>query len=108
MVLESSLVKTALTQLKKIPQCHAEKIPGGKYKKGQPDVFICYKGYMILAEFKIPGKVPTDLQKSKLRKWAKSGAICLVVNNYLPILKAMREIDKKIGAGSSQLPTPCS
>ena len=48
---------------------------GHIHNKGHPDVTGCINGIRIELEGKIPGKKPTPLQASMLRKWEAAGAI---------------------------------
>lgn len=50
---------------------------------GSPDIFICLRGVFIVIETKIGNNEASEIQKQRLREWAKAGAITLIVNGSL-------------------------
>ena len=76
---EKSIVKSILEYLKTVPKCRAIKMQGTINRAGEPDIFCCYKGRLVLFEVKRPGNKPTMLQAAVLRKWREAGAVTAVV-----------------------------
>ena len=76
---EKSIVKSILEYLKTVPKCRAIKMQGTYRRGGEPDIFCCYKGRMVLLEAKRPGNKPTMLQEATLKMWAEAGAVAAVV-----------------------------
>lgn len=80
--LESSIVRSIMTYLEKLPNSKFEKTHGGRFgKAGKPDITGCHKGRRVEIEVKRPGEKPTDLQWKEMREWAKAGAlVCWVTS----------------------------
>lgn len=60
---------------------------------GCPDVLAVFRGFTIVVEVKSPGKLPTKLQRSRLRKWQESGAIAMWCDHVEPVKNLLRWID---------------
>lgn len=77
------------------------KTHGGPMSSGQPDLFACLFGYMVVVETKRPGEANlTERQQENLRRWGKAGAIALGANNaeeaMLNILRTVVKRDQEI------------
>ena len=81
MPLESAIVSSILGYLNGLKGCIAEKVHGNAFQSGRPDINACLEGQLYRIEVKTPdhGNEPTKLQLMNLKKWAKAGAICVVV-----------------------------
>jgi Holliday junction resolvase len=77
--MESTIVTSILKYLNGIEGCYAIKKQGTQNQGGQPDIFGCFDGRMLALEVKRPGETPTKLQRARLKRWAKAGAIAAVV-----------------------------
>jgi hypothetical protein len=81
MALETSITNNILEYLNGLKGCVAEKVLGCASQKDRPDVNCFYQGQSYRIEVKSPehGNMPTKGQILNLKKWAKAGAICIVV-----------------------------
>ncbi len=76
MAAEKNLVNRVLAELNSWPQTEAIKKHGSIYSiRGDPDIFGCTRGRMFVLEGKAPGKSPSKVQLSRMRKWRAAGAI---------------------------------
>lgn len=89
---EKSIVKNILDYLNTLPACRAIKFQGTINRKGEPDIFCCYKGRMVLFEVKRPGNKPTVLQSATLKQWATAGAVAEVVYSVDDVKKVLEAI----------------
>jgi hypothetical protein len=79
---ESSLVRTILRELEKVPGLMVRKRHGTAMgKAGDPDLSGCLEGRHFELEVKRPGNEPTPLQWARLAQWHASGALIGVVHN---------------------------
>ena len=103
--LESAITKEMLTYLNSLPQCYAEKVHGGEYQAGRPDISGCYRGWALQIEVKRDGAGEigyaatladfvrahaTAQQASHLVNWQKAGAIvgvCVSVDQVKELIK---------------------
>ena len=91
---ESNLTKSILSWLNKQPSCYAIKMtPHGTLNRGQPDIFCCHRGILIVIEVKTPKGVPTVLQLHMLDKWSKAEAKCLLVTSLEPVKLLLQDIN---------------
>ena len=83
MAIEASIQEKILKYLNSLPECIAENISGDASQKGRPDINCCFEGrcYRIEVKSEETGYKPTKLQILKLKKWAKAGAVCVIVWN---------------------------
>lgn len=89
---EKSIVKGILEYLNKLPGCKAIKFQGTINRAGEPDIFCCYKGKMLLFEVKRPGNKPTMLQEATLGMWHEAGAVTAVVYSVDDVKKVLEAI----------------
>ncbi len=89
---EKSIVKGILEYLNNLPRCRAIKMQGNINRAGEPDIFCCYKGRMVLFEAKRPGNKPTLLQEATLKMWAEAGAVVAVVYSVDDVKKLLEAI----------------
>ena len=84
-------VRTAILKvLNSTPCCYAVGFPGTEMRRGQPDLFVCYRGQLFVLEVKAPGaKGATKLQKENIKKWQAAGATALVVRSVDDALHAL-------------------
>lgn len=88
--LESSILKTCMEWLKKIPKCRAVKIHGSQRRQGEPDLYIVINGRFAAVEVKRPGNRPTNLQTAVLKRWADAGAVTGVVSSRKELEELLR------------------
>lgn len=77
----------------------AVKFHGSPYtRKGTPDLLICYKGYFIGMEIKVPGKehTLTHLQAYQIDKIIEAGGVALVITSVEQALQVLKRIDMKL------------
>lgn len=86
---EKSITRRIITYLNKLPGCRAMKFPGTIHRHGEPDIFCCYRGRMVLLEVKRPGEKPTPLQAATLAKWQQAGAVAEVVRSVEEVKKIL-------------------
>ena len=89
---EKSITKSILTYLNSIKGCRAVKMQGTINRAGEPDVFCCYKGRLVLFEVKRPGNKPTMLQEATLGMWHEAGAVTAVVYSVDDVKKVLEAI----------------
>lgn len=90
---ESAKQKKILDWLNNIPGCKAVPTTQGMYgRKGEPDIYGCFRGQCFVIEVKVPGKEPTALQYKKLAEWCEVKAESFWVTD----LKNVKEYFKKI------------
>ena len=89
---EKSITKSILTYLNSIKGCRAVKMQGTINRAGEPDVFCCYKGRLVLFEVKRPGNKPTMLQEATLGMWHEAGAVTAVVYSVDDVKKVLEGI----------------
>lgn len=89
---EKSIVKGILDYLNRLPYCRAIKMQGTYRRGGEPDIFCCYKGRMVLLEVKRPGNKPTMLQEATLGMWHEAGAVTAVVYSVDDVKKVLEAI----------------
>jgi hypothetical protein len=85
---EKSITSSVLRYLNRLPDTYARKIHGGAYQAGFLDILCCHRGHCVIIEMKMPGRGPTDLQKSELAKWERAGAVAFVAHS----LKEVKEV----------------
>ncbi len=83
---ESQLVRRILRYIetRRIDGCpiKARKNHGSRFSDaGDPDLTICYRGFLLMLEVKIGNNKPTKIQLERLRQWKDAGAIAEVVRN---------------------------
>lgn len=61
--------------LNKLPECRAEKRTGSSLGWSALDIHGCIRGRAFILEKKKIGEHPTARQLSRMRQWAKAGAI---------------------------------
>jgi len=91
MALETAITGSILKYLNSLENCVAEKVFGGMIgKKGKADINGCWKGRSFRIEVKSPdhGNETSLAQELNLKKWARAGALCLVVYS----LKEVKEV----------------
>lgn len=93
MPLESSITSSILKYLNALPYCMAEKIAGGSFQKGKPDIYGCWRGRMFKIEVKTPdhGNKPTPLQARHLKEWAKVGCVCFTAYSLKEVKERINE-----------------
>lgn len=90
-MLERDLVRRIKTYLSSLEGCFSWKEHGGMYgTAGIPDIICCYRGRFVAFEVKVPGNLPTPLQKSTLEKIRRAGGTAEVVRS-LDEVKAVLE-----------------
>lgn len=52
----------------------------GQMNRGKPDRLFFYRGRVLIVEFKAPGKQPTEIQRSWLKKFDANGFTTHVVD----------------------------
>jgi hypothetical protein len=100
MPLESTIQSSILKYLNSLPDCVAENVSGNAAQSGRPDINACIEGCSYRIEVKSPdhGYMPSKKQITNLKRWARAGAICVVVWS----LDEVKFIVKKKGAFSSK------
>lgn len=97
MTTEANLTKSILSWLNKQKQCNAIKMtPSGSINRGQPDIFACYKGQMIVIEVKTLKGSLTALQLRILKKWGRAGAWYMVTRNLESVKMLIEDIDNPL------------
>jgi hypothetical protein len=73
------------------------KIHGGIYSSGIPDLLLCYRGYFIGIEVKLPGnrKGATALQAAQLRQIRAAGGYGYVLRRVEDLDRILDRIDKR-------------
>jgi hypothetical protein len=89
--LESAIVKKLIANVKKLAQAGEPiavmKVHGGAFTSGEPDIFICWDGRMVVWEFKNEVGRATKRQEANLEKWRRAGAITGIWrSSTLPLL----------------------
>lgn len=90
---EKSIVQSILYYLNNLPKCRAIKFQGTIRKHGEPDIFCCYHGRMILLEVKRPDGEPTPLQAGTMAKWRQAGAVAEVVRSIEDVKKVLEGLE---------------
>lgn len=89
MPLESSIKKSVMRELEKVPGCVVRKRHGTAFGvAGDPDLYGTICGRHFELELKRPGEGPTPLQILRLEEWRKAGAIVGVAHS----VKEAREV----------------
>jgi len=97
--LEREIVKQIIAALRKVPHCTVRKRHGTAYgTAGDPDITGCINGRHFELEVKRPGCKPTELQRQRLKEWAKSGAITGVVTSSREALDVLG-VDQRVVIG---------
>ncbi len=91
---EKSIVQSILYYLNNLPKCRAIKFQGTIRKHGEPDIFCCYHGRMILLEVKRPDGEPTPLQEVTLQLWRNAGAVAEVVSSVNDVKKILDDLKR--------------
>jgi hypothetical protein len=89
---ESALTASILRRLAREPECYAVKRHGSAWgRRGEPDVYGCYRGRAFVLEVKAPGRAGTltVLQGRALAAWRAAGAISAVVESVEEALQAL-------------------
>ena len=63
-------------------------------RKGTPDIFGSYLGFMFVMEVKRPGQKPTELQLHELKEWALARAKARVVCSLEDAKNVLKDIVK--------------
>jgi hypothetical protein len=73
------------------------KIHGGIYSSGVPDLLVCYLGYFVALEVKLPSNrsKATALQAAQLRQIRASGGYGYVVRSIRDVERILGAIDKR-------------
>lgn len=81
MPLEKQIQSRIIDYLNSLPECICENVQGTAYASGRPDLNACYKGRLLRIEVKTPdhGNKATVVQEENLKRWAKAGAVSVVV-----------------------------
>lgn len=81
--LESVVVDRIRKRLRSLTECYCIKTHGSAFLEvGTPDLLGSYRGRFFAFEVKRPGgRDATPIQKSRLRKWKRAGAIVAVVRS---------------------------
>ena len=75
-----------------LPKLEVTKFHGNEFtRSGEPDLFGCYCGRMFAVEIKMPGNTATAIQRSRLRAWARSGAIVGIARTPDECLRIVRD-----------------
>lgn len=91
MPLESAIVKSIITALRKIPYSVVWKNHGGPYTRvGVPDIQFVVSGRTIYLEVKQPGKPLSAIQDDMIRRLRRAGAIAMVVCSKKEALDIVR------------------
>jgi hypothetical protein len=64
-----------LTHLNALPNAYAFKFHGSGYHVGQPDIFACVRGRLVVIEDKRDGEHSRLLQRAVQDKWRRAGAV---------------------------------
>ena len=91
---EKAITKRIINWIKAQPGGHAIKMtPHGDVNRGEPDIFACYHGYMVLIEVKKPDGILEPLQLAKLSKWSRAEARAMIVTDLEPVKLLFQDID---------------
>ena len=90
-MIESRITRGIVAWINGRPQCRAIKMhSGGSQGAGEPDVFSCIRGRLLLMEVKRPGQKARPLQVRMLESWSKAGAATTVVTSLAEAQTAVR------------------
>ena len=91
MPLESSIVKSIIKALQKIPDSVVWKNHGSQYTRvGVPDISFFVDGRTFFLEVKQPGKHPTAIQADMIRRLRRAGTRVEVVHSKKEALDLVR------------------
>lgn len=91
MPLESAIVKSIITALRKIPYSVVWKNHGGPYTRvGVPDISFFVSGWAFFFEVKQPGKRLSAIQADMIRRLERAGAIVAVVHSTKEAMAFLR------------------
>lgn len=92
---EATLVRKIIELIRKNGG-EATKFHGGAYtRSGEPDIFAVFMGIPLLIEAKVPGKKPTKIQLSRIKKWQKAGALSFWTDNIKDVKDAIAAVIKE-------------
>ena len=63
-------------------------------RKGEPDLFVCYKGFFVAFECKIKDNKPTEIQKLKMNNIIRAGGIAKPVWSLREIKETLDEVSR--------------
>lgn len=100
---EVDLNKKVAKWICSLPDAWAYKRLASEGNRGQPDVTGCIKGIRIELEGKMPGGKETPLQKNRLEKWRKAGAITGIYYSFEEareiVIGGLIELGKSVQSG---------
>ena len=73
--LEADITKKAITYLNSLDNTLAYKRFAGPGRRGKPDITGAHNGRRLEIEMKAGYNMPTDMQRSWIKKWKRFGAI---------------------------------
>jgi hypothetical protein len=80
MPLERNLLRACERELKRRKICYRKRHGSPLGTKGDPDLYLLYRGIHVEIELKVIGEDPTPLQKLRLEEWHQAGAITAVAH----------------------------
>lgn len=72
------------------------KVHGSQYMMtGLPDLVLCYRGWFVALEVKMPGNDASPAQKLRIKQIRKAGGRAYVVRSVAAALKVLMMIDQQ-------------
>ena len=91
MPLESTIVRSIITALARIPDAIVWKNHGSQYSRpGMPDIQCIINGRPIFLEVKQPGRPVSAIQDDMIRRLRRAGATAVVVHSKKEALDLVR------------------
>ena len=90
---EANLQKKVVKKLRqRYPDGQFRVLHGTAYAhRGDPDIYGCINGRMILIETKIDRNKPTKIQEKRLRDWRRAGAISFAAWSWEEVDKVLND-----------------
>lgn len=89
---ESTTTRKVIDRINALPDGRAIKMHASAAQgAGEPDVFACVGGRMVVVEVKRRGERPRPLQDHVLRAWRKAGAVAIWTTDADEVIALLRE-----------------
>lgn len=62
---------------------------------GIPDLLVCWRGWFIGLEVKLPGNTPSPIQEKVLREIKEAGGIAEVVTSVEQVVNLLAKLERK-------------
>jgi hypothetical protein len=81
-VKEASISQQLIQYINSLPRARAIKMHSGAQQgAGEPDIFACIAGFMVVIETKRPGERLRRLQGHILKQWTDAGAVAITTQS---------------------------